>query len=137
MKCFLVRQAPEYSSRVSMARNLRSKLRREGEYSPNEDKFVRTENACTISFSNESQFLLLSEASVDSVRQKVPNLDIPIVPINFRPNFVVSGGYPYQEDSWKHISIGNEKFEVNLFLLYHFNDTFAISKEFSAGYGVL
>jgi uncharacterized protein YcbX len=30
----------------------------------------------------------------------------------FRPNFVIGGGWPFQEDHWKEIAIGNVRLSI-------------------------
>lgn len=37
-------------------------------------------------------------------------LDLPISIRRFRPNFVFTGGEPYEEDNWNNISIGSSEF---------------------------
>lgn len=69
--------------------------------------YKRTINSGNISFSAEVGFadsypiLLISQVTLDDLNQR---LDIPIPMNRFRPNIVICGGIPYQEDSWKKIS---------------------------------
>lgn len=68
-----------------------------------------------LNFVNEAQFLLISEASVidlnNRLRTKLHNGSLTEVnPMRFRPNLVVSGGKPYAEDGWKSLMIGENNF---------------------------
>ncbi|KAI5332642.1 hypothetical protein L3X38_022771 [Prunus dulcis] len=72
-----------------------------------------------LNFSNEAQFLLISEESVSDLSQRVGTKDVQkgacgaasqISPMRFRPNIVISGGEPYAEDGWKILKIGNKYF---------------------------
>lgn len=68
--------------------------------------YNRPINSGTISFSAEVGFadsypiLLISQSTLDDLNQRL----LTPIPMNrFRPNIVISGGIPYQEDSWKKI----------------------------------
>ncbi|XP_049936458.1 retrovirus-related Pol polyprotein from transposon RE1 isoform X4 [Nymphaea colorata] len=72
-----------------------------------------------LNFVNEAQFLLVTEESVDDLNRRLkPNCEryesdtllLPIDPIRFRPNLVIGGAEPYEEDDWKAIHIGKEHF---------------------------
>ncbi|XP_061345071.1 molybdenum cofactor sulfurase-like [Gastrolobium bilobum] len=73
---------------------------------------------CMLNFANEAQFLLVSEESVADlnkrlsldVRKGVCGTAIQVNASRFRPNLVVSGGRPYDEDGWRDIRIGNKYF---------------------------
>lgn len=52
-------------------------------------------------------FLIIGQASLDDLNSRLASP----VPINrFRPNFVFSGGLPFQEDQWRELKIGNVRF---------------------------
>ncbi|KAI5083295.1 hypothetical protein GOP47_0003038 [Adiantum capillus-veneris] len=85
------------------------------------------DHARDLSYANEGQFLLVSRASVEDLNQRAalslqPNKHnhkriahhpvIPVDPMRFRPNFVVSGGSAFEEDSWQSLNIGGNKFVV-------------------------
>jgi uncharacterized protein YcbX len=60
-----------------------------------------------VSLADAYPFLIIGEQSLADLnsRMKVP------LPMNrFRPNFVFSGGQPFDEDNWKNFSIGRNKF---------------------------
>ena len=60
-----------------------------------------------VSFADGYPFLLIGQASLDDLNRR---LDQPL-PINrFRPNFVFTGGTPYEEDQWRDFSIGQVPF---------------------------
>ncbi|MEM7773258.1 MAG: MOSC N-terminal beta barrel domain-containing protein, partial [Cyanobacteria bacterium P01_A01_bin.37] len=63
-----------------------------------------------VSFADAYPFLLISEASLDDLNQR---LDQPVLMNRFRPNLVVSGCDGFAEDSWKSIQVGNVSFQVS------------------------
>jgi len=62
-----------------------------------------------VSFADGYPFLIISEQSLDDLNSR---LNEPVLMNRFRPNFVVRGGDPFQEDNWKLISIGENSFHV-------------------------
>jgi uncharacterized protein YcbX len=56
-----------------------------------------------VSFADAFPFLLISEASLADLNRR---LETPLPMNRFRPNLVVSGGEPYQEDHWERIEVG-------------------------------
>ncbi|MDG2448972.1 MAG: MOSC domain-containing protein [Saprospiraceae bacterium] len=62
-----------------------------------------------VSFADQAPILLLSEASVKDLNSR---LGSPITFHRFRPNIVIKGCFPYAEDEWKEIKIGECHFEV-------------------------
>ena len=63
----------------------------------------------TVSFADGYPFLLLGEASLEDLNAR---LDVPVPMNRFRPNFVVSGSEPFEEDTWKRIRIGSTEFHI-------------------------
>lgn len=71
-----------------------------------------------LNFTNEAQFLLVSEGSVSDLNSKlssntrkgIDGVTVKVNPMRFRPNLVVSGGEPYAEDRWRNLKIGNNCF---------------------------
>ncbi|KAK7292490.1 hypothetical protein RIF29_08271 [Crotalaria pallida] len=71
-----------------------------------------------LNFSNEGQFLLVSEESVSDLNKRLSSdmqkgtckTVMQVDTSRFRPNLVVSGGRPYEEDGWRDIRIGNVYF---------------------------
>ncbi|KAH9677140.1 Molybdenum cofactor sulfurase [Citrus sinensis] len=67
-----------------------------------------------LNFTNEAQFLLVSEESVSDLNSKlkadtrkgIDGVTVKVNPMRFRPNLVVSGGEPYAEDRWRNLKIG-------------------------------
>lgn len=59
---------------------------------------------------DSSPILLINSASVDLLNSK---LNVPIDPLCFRPNLIVSGFPAGSELSWKKVRIGSHEFEVN------------------------
>lgn len=79
-----------------------------------------------LSFANEGQFLLISRASVDDLNHRASSSiqsttkkraalhaqKMQVDVMRFRPNFVISGGLAFEEDSWQSLYLGDEKFIV-------------------------
>jgi len=64
-------------------------------------------NAEDVSLADAYPFLLIGQSSLDDLNKRLQER----VPMNrFRPNFVFTGGAPYQEDEWKDLSIGGLRF---------------------------
>jgi len=60
-----------------------------------------------VSLADGYPFLIIGQASLDDLNTRL----IEPVGINrFRPNFVFTGGEPYEEDNWKNFSIGTSSF---------------------------
>merc|ERR1712241_1022480 len=66
--------------------------------------------------SNASPYHLVTQASVDDLNKRIPNLTEPITALNFRPNILVKtlDSTPYQEDRWKLVNIGGAILEFSL-----------------------
>jgi uncharacterized protein YcbX len=66
-----------------------------------------------VSFADGFPFLLISQASLDDLNQRLQEKNIEPVPIQrFRPNLLVKGCEAFAEDSWKSFRIGDNLFHV-------------------------
>ena len=72
-------------------------------------RFVKDRNT-QVSFADGYPLLLINQTSVEQLNAR---LDIPVTALHFRPNLVVNGDFPFVEDSWSHIKIGEVEFEVS------------------------
>ncbi|KAJ8898630.1 hypothetical protein K2173_004614 [Erythroxylum novogranatense] len=71
-----------------------------------------------LNFSNEAQFLLISDNSVSDLNSRLKSnaqkgtlaTSAEVNPMRFRPNLVISGAEPYVEDRWRSLKIGNNYF---------------------------
>lgn len=62
-----------------------------------------------LSFADSFPFLIISEASLQDLNNRLP----AALPMDrFRPNLVVAGCPPYDEDSWKIIEIGSLRLHI-------------------------
>ncbi len=73
------------------------------------DPDYTVDRSAHVDFVDGFPFLLISEASVNDLNRR---LDSPVPVIRFRPNIVVSGSLPYEEDQWKKIRIGSIEFSL-------------------------
>lgn len=60
-----------------------------------------------VSLADGYPFLIIGQPSLDDLNKRLKE---PILMNRFRPNFVFTGGMPYEEDSWKKFSIGKNRF---------------------------
>ncbi|HMG94185.1 MAG TPA: MOSC N-terminal beta barrel domain-containing protein [Chryseolinea sp.] len=60
-----------------------------------------------VSLADAYPFLIIGQSSLDDLNERLHD---PISMKRFRPNFVFTGGEPYDEDSWRNISIGSTQF---------------------------
>jgi uncharacterized protein len=60
-----------------------------------------------VSFADGYPYLLIGQASLDDLNQRLPQ---PVEMLRFRPNIIVSGSQPYEEDAWQHFQIGEVNF---------------------------
>ena len=61
-----------------------------------------------VSFADCYPVLAVGQSSLEDLNTRTPT---PVSMRRFRPNFVVSGGEPYEEDGWRRIRIGRVEFE--------------------------
>jgi uncharacterized protein YcbX len=66
-------------------------------------------NGTRVSFADAFPFLLISEASLDDLNHRLTK---PLPMNRFRPNLVVTGTEPYEEDGWRTIQIGEVPFRI-------------------------
>lgn len=70
-------------------------------------KYVNDEHI--VSFADGYPFLIIGQSSLDELNQRLENQ----LPMNrFRPNFVFTGGEPFEEDNWKDFRIAEIKFRA-------------------------
>lgn len=62
-------------------------------------------------YCNQTSYMLLNQASVDDLNKR---LDHTVTPLHFRPNIVINGPAPYEEDNIKWIRIGENVILRNL-----------------------
>lgn len=62
-----------------------------------------------VHFADAYPIMLISEASLEDLNSR---LETPLPMNRFRPNIVVAGCTPYEEDTWKRIQIGSAFFQI-------------------------
>jgi uncharacterized protein len=60
-----------------------------------------------VSLADAYPFLIIGQSSLDDLNGR---LSSPVPMNRFRPNFVFSGGEPFEEDQWRNFRIGNNRF---------------------------
>ena len=68
-------------------------------------KYVSNEEH--VSLADAYPFLIIGQSSMDDLNKR---MEQPLSIRRFRPNFVFTGGEPYEEDKWKNIKIGSTEF---------------------------
>ena len=69
--------------------------------------YARDSEQDAVSFADGYPYLLIGQSSLDYLNQRASE---PLSMVRFRPNIVVSGSDPYDEDSWEHFRIGELDF---------------------------
>lgn len=72
-----------------------------------EKKYINEDHI--VSFADAYPFLIIGQSSLDDLNSR---LETPLLINRFRPNFVFTGGKPYEEDNWKDFKIGDVKFKA-------------------------
>ncbi|CAK9203239.1 unnamed protein product [Sphagnum troendelagicum] len=111
--CSLLRREPK-------SRKLQSRRRTRGVGKRDDDNDGGSMVASEISFVNEGQLLLVSKASIDELNQRMAEVcntehapaSVQVNALQFRPNLVLSGSLPNDEDNWQTVSICNQQFTV-------------------------
>lgn len=60
-----------------------------------------------VSLADGYPFLIIGQRSLDDLNER---LKTPVPMNRFRPNFVFTGGEPFEEDNWRLFTIGNNRF---------------------------
>ena len=71
-------------------------------------KIFSVTNDDTGAYPDSTSYCLINESSVTDLNSR---LEDPVAPDQFRPNFVVKGASPYEEDTWGWIKIGDNIFK--------------------------
>lgn len=74
---------------------------------PAYDRPKAQDQPSAVSFADGYPYLLIGQASLDDLNQRLPQ---PIGMLRFRPNMIISGGFPYDEDAWQQFRIGDINF---------------------------
>jgi uncharacterized protein YcbX/ferredoxin len=78
------------------------------------EKKINTDNARKIAFADGYPLLLISQASLDDLNQRLlANNQQTVTMAQFRPNIVVDNCLPFTEDGWQYIRIGEIEFKVS------------------------
>ncbi|WP_420576483.1 MOSC domain-containing protein [Ekhidna sp.] len=70
---------------------------------------ARAINGEHVSFADAYPYLIIGQSSLDDLNARM-EVELPMH--RFRPNIVVEGSKPYEEDHWRDIQIGELKFHV-------------------------
>jgi uncharacterized protein len=60
-----------------------------------------------VSLADAYPFLIIGQSSLDDLNSRLTE---PVPMNRFRPNFVFTGGEPFEEDTWRNVSIGSTRF---------------------------
>jgi len=73
------------------------------------NRYYKVHPQDVVSLADGYPFMLLGESSLADLNSR---LETPLPMDRFRPNFVVTGSGPFEEDAWKKINIGGNVFHV-------------------------
>jgi len=77
-------------------------------------KNTNTDNARKLAFADGYPLLLISQASLDDLNQRLSvNNEKAVSMAQFRPNIVIDNCLPFAEDGWQYIRIGDVEFKVS------------------------
>ncbi|MDN0075901.1 MOSC domain-containing protein [Crenobacter sp. SG2303] len=65
--------------------------------------------AAPLSFADGYPYLLINRVSLDALNEMLPR---PVTERHFRPNLVIDGALPWEEDDWQVLKIGDIVFDV-------------------------
>jgi uncharacterized protein len=66
-----------------------------------------------VSFADAFPYLVISEESLADLNSRLEKKGTKALPMNrFRPNLVIKGCQPYEEDTWKEFRVGNAVFKA-------------------------
>jgi uncharacterized protein len=98
---------PELSRWFSQHLNTKCKLLSFPETNPRPVDSQYKVNDEHVSLADAYPFLIIGQSSLDDLNSR---MQIPLPMNRFRPNFVFSGGEPFEEDAWKDFQIGKNRF---------------------------
>lgn len=107
--CFAIDQGDEIAGLLSrfLGRECRLVFMPDSTHRPVNPKYAGPESQ--VGFADRFSFLLISEASLQDLNRR---LERPVPMNRFRPNLVISGCQPFEEDMWKRIRIGEIHFKI-------------------------
>jgi len=89
-----------------LGQNLRLVLMPETDHRPADDRYAPPGHQ--VSFADGFPYLIIGQASLDELNNRLEQS----LPMNrFRPNFVFTGGQPFEEDYWGQFSINEQSFQ--------------------------
>jgi len=71
------------------------------------DPRYRIQDTDETSLADAYPFLIIGQSSLDDLNRRLPS---PVPMNRFRPNFVFTGGAPYEEDAWRNFNISQNRF---------------------------
>ncbi len=91
---------------TNLGQNLRLVLMPETDHRPADERYSPPGHQ--VSFADGFPYLIIGQASLDELNSR---LDHPLPMNRFRPNFVFTGGQPFEEDFWGQFSINDQPFQ--------------------------
>jgi uncharacterized protein len=99
--------SPQHSEWFSQRLGTNCRLVSFPENNPRPVNPVYAINNDQVSLADGYPCLVIGESTLDELNQRLKE---PVPMNRFRPNIVFAGGEPYEEDSWKHFRIGQNRF---------------------------
>jgi uncharacterized protein YcbX len=89
-----------------LGQNLRLVLMPDTDHRPADERYAPPGQE--VSFADGFPYLIIGQASLDALNSR---LEQPLPMNRFRPNFVFTGGQPFEEDAWSEFTINQQPFK--------------------------
>lgn len=106
------KDAPPNASKIRLVSMKGDDRRADAKYTPT-SALSWTGAAPKVGLTDGFPVLIANEASLDELNRRLKEKNKEPIPMSrFRPNIVVSGAKPFEEDTWKIVSIGGVVFHI-------------------------
>ncbi|GFS69678.1 mitochondrial amidoxime-reducing component 1 [Nephila pilipes] len=85
------------------------------EFVKNKEFFRKLRNENPVGFPDLAPFHIMSQPTIDDLNSKLEDQKVSV--LNFRPNILVEGCKPYEEDAWRYIKFRSGALMCNLILV--------------------
>lgn len=72
--------------------------------------FKKFQNRYTGAYSDIAGYMLICQSTIDDLNKRMVTPSVEVHPLDCRPNFIIEGSIPQEEDKWDRIKIGEVEF---------------------------
>lgn len=106
------KDAPEYANKIRLVLMKKDDRIADDKYTPS-SALSWTGRTPSVALTDGFPILIASQASLDELNKRLTKKGKEAIPMSrFRPNIVITGTKPFEEDTWKIIAIGNVIFHL-------------------------